>query len=85
MIIVYSFIFVYFGKLCVVEVGIFYDVDVWFVDGILLVVVLDCCYDVCCNEFYGLVDGVMYSFIFYGIFCGILNVMIEVRNDFIVD
>ncbi|MET2832845.1 N-formylglutamate amidohydrolase [Mesorhizobium shangrilense] len=79
---VHSFTPVYFGKPRDVEVGILHDVDTRFADAMLAQTEgLNCSYVTRRNEPYGPEDGVTHTLIEHGVQNGLLNVMIEVRND----
>ncbi|MER9152768.1 N-formylglutamate amidohydrolase [Mesorhizobium opportunistum] len=79
---IHSFTPVFFGKAREVEVGILHDVDRRLADAILVQTdTLDCHYVTHRNEPYGPEDGVTHTLVEHGIQNGLLNVMVEVRND----
>lgn len=79
---VHSFTPVFFGKPRDVEVGILHDVDTRLADAILAQTDgLNGSYKIRRNEPYGPEDGVTHTLMEYGVQNGLLNVMIEIRND----
>jgi predicted N-formylglutamate amidohydrolase len=82
----HSFTPVYFGKQREVEIGILHDDDARFADAMLSACDdLDSPYRVRRNEPYGPADGVTHTLNLHAKARGMLNVMIEVRNDLIAD
>ena len=79
----HSFTPVYFGKPRAVEIGILYDRDTRLADALLGLNWGG--YDVRGNEPYGPEDGVTHSLKMHALSRGLLNVMIEVRNDLLAD
>lgn len=82
---VHSFTPVYNGKSRAVELGILHDEDRWLADRMLDVAAEAPLYRTERNEPYGPQDGVTHTLKLHGIANGLHNVMIEVRNDLIVD
>jgi predicted N-formylglutamate amidohydrolase len=82
---VHSFTPVYFGKLRTVEVGILHDADSRLADGMLQAEADTHIFDVQRNEPYGPADGVTHTLEVHALPAGLLNVMIEIRNDLIQD
>lgn len=80
----HSFTPVYFGKQRAVEIGILHDADTRLADA-MLVAGTGGLYDARRNEPYGPEDGVTHTLKEHGLSNGLLNVMIEVRNDLIRD
>jgi predicted N-formylglutamate amidohydrolase len=78
---IHSFTPIYHGKPRAVEIGVLYDADSRLAEA-LLAQDWDG-HDVRGNEPYGPADGVTHSLKLHAISRGILNVMIEVRNDLI--
>lgn len=81
---VHSFTPVYFGAQRAVEVGVLHDVDTRLADA-MLAAAEGGPYAARRNDPYGPADGVTHSLILHGISRGIMNVMIEVRNDLVKD
>lgn len=81
----HSFTPVYFGKPRSVEVGILHDADSRLADLVLSAAERTGLYDARRNEPYGPADGVTHTLKVHGLENGLLNVMIEVRNDLIHD
>lgn len=79
----HSFTPVYFGKPRDVEIGILHDADTRLADAMLAAA--DDRYNVRRNEPYGPEDGVTHTLKEHGLSNGLPNVMIEVRNDLILD
>jgi predicted N-formylglutamate amidohydrolase len=87
---VHSFTPVYFGKRRDVEIGVLHDIDSRLADRMLEDAVLEHAsetrrYRVERNEPYGAADGVTHTLEVHALPAGLLNVMIEVRNDLIED
>lgn len=83
---IHSFTPVYFGKPRAVEIGILHDEDSRLADAMLAAAGRgDSLYDVRRNEPYGPEDGVTHTLREHGLANGLLNVMIEIRNDLIED
>ncbi|MCB1423507.1 MAG: N-formylglutamate amidohydrolase [Nitratireductor sp.] len=78
---VHSFTPVYFGKPREVELGILHDADSRLADAMLAVLPGFCDLNVQRNEPYGPQDGVTHTLKQHGLANGLLNVMIEIRND----
>jgi predicted N-formylglutamate amidohydrolase len=81
----HTFTPVYHGRQRDVEVGILHDTDKRLADGMLAVAGKTKRYDVRRNEPYGPADGVTHTLIEHGLKNGLLNVMIEIRNDLVSD
>lgn len=82
---VHSFTPVYFGKQREVEIGILHDADSRLADRMLKAAADTVLYRVERNEPYGPADGVTHTLELHALPNGLLNVMIEVRNDLIED
>lgn len=82
---VHSFTPVYFGKPREVEIGILHDTDSRLADRMLAAAADTLLYRVERNEPYGPADGVTHTLELHALPNGLLNVMIEVRNDLIED
>ena len=82
---VHTFTPVYFGKSRTVEVGILNDADSRLADGMLKAAESSMLFDTRRNEPYGPDDGVTHTLKEHGLANGLLNVMIEVRNDLVKD
>ncbi len=82
---IHSFTPVYNGKPRAVELGILHDEDAWLADRMLAAAAEAPLYRTERNEPYGPKDGVTHTLKLHGIANGLYNVMIEVRNDLIVD
>lgn len=81
----HSFTPVYYRQQRDVEVGILHDTDKRLAASMLAVAERTKRYDVRRNEPYGPADGVTHTLIEHGVKNGLLNVMIEIRNDLIQD
>lgn len=81
----HSYTPVYMGKPRAVEIGILHDADSRLADAMLAAVPAGTAYDIRRNEPYGPADGVTHTLILHGVSNGLMNVMIEVRNDLIAD
>lgn len=79
----HSFTPVYKGKHRDVEIGLLHDDDARLADRLLQVAMNSGLYVVQRNEPYGPKDGVTHTLKEHGLANGLLNVMIEVRNDLI--
>jgi predicted N-formylglutamate amidohydrolase len=82
---IHSFTPVYLGKSRAVELGILHDEDSRLADRMLSDAAKAPVYRTERNEPYGPKDGVTHTLKLHGIANGLHNVMIEVRNDLIVD
>lgn len=82
---IHSFTPVYFGKQRAVEIGILHDTDSRLADRMLSAAEDTKLYRVERNEPYGPADGVTHTLELHALPNGLLNVMIEVRNDLIED
>ncbi|MBB3975395.1 putative N-formylglutamate amidohydrolase [Rhizobium azooxidifex] len=83
---VHSFTPVYFGKPRAVEIGILHDSDGRLADAVLAAAAGGgSLFDVRRNEPYGPEDGVTHTLKEHGLANGLLNVMIEIRNDLVRD
>ncbi|SMC60177.1 N-formylglutamate amidohydrolase [Rhizobium sp. RU36D] len=82
---VHTFTPVYFGKPRAVEIGILHDEDSRLADGMLSAVGADPPHRVERNQPYGPADGVTHSLKLHALPNGLMNVMIEVRNDLVRD
>lgn len=80
---IHTFTPVYKGVARDVELGILCDEDARLADAMLDVAGRHTSLDVRRNEPYGPADGVTHTLIEHGLSNGILNVMIEVRNDLV--
>ncbi len=80
----HSFTPVYHGKPRSVEVGILHDSDARLADA-MLAAADGTGFDTRRNEPYGPIDGVTHTLIEQGLKNGLLNVMIEIRNDLVSD
>lgn len=81
----HSFTPVYNGNRRTVEIGILHDSDKRLADRMLARADADGRYVVRRNDPYGPADGVTHTLIEHGVKNGLLNVMIEVRNDLLKD
>ncbi len=82
---IHSFTPVYNGTPRAVEVGILHDSDRRLADALLNAAVKDPKYNVQRNAPYGPEDGVTHTLQEHAVAHGLLNVMIEVRNDLLAD
>ncbi|WP_117192463.1 N-formylglutamate amidohydrolase [Rhizobium terrae] len=82
---VHSFTPVYFGRERPVEIGILHDSDSRLADRMLKAAADTRLYRVERNEPYGPADGVTHTLEVHALPAGLLNVMIEIRNDLITD
>ncbi|MBB5534077.1 N-formylglutamate amidohydrolase [Rhizobium giardinii] len=81
----HTFTPVYHGRQREVEVGILHDTDKRLADCMLAAAGKTKRYDTRRNEPYGPADGVTHTLIEHGLKNGLLNVMIEIRNDLVSD
>lgn len=81
---IHSFTPVYYGQFREVQVGILHDVDSRLADG-MLAAADSGSYQVERNQPYGPEDGVTHTLRLHALPEGLLNVMIEIRNDLIRD
>lgn len=79
----HTFTPVYHGRQRDVEVGILHDTDKRLADRMLAAAAKAKRYDTRRNEPYGPADGVTHTLIEHGLKNGLLNVMIEIRNDLV--
>ncbi|MFN7023889.1 MAG: N-formylglutamate amidohydrolase [Pseudorhizobium sp.] len=82
---VHSFTPVYFGQKRDTEIGILHDHDSRLADAMLEVAGDKSTFRVARNEPYGPADGVTHTLELHALPAGLLNVMIEIRNDLIAD
>ncbi|WP_152564359.1 N-formylglutamate amidohydrolase [Neorhizobium vignae] len=82
---IHSFTPVYFGKERPVEIGVLHDTDSRLADRMLQAASDTHLYRVERNEPYGPADGVTHTLEVHALPAGLLNVMIEIRNDLITD
>ncbi|MCM2471950.1 N-formylglutamate amidohydrolase [Rhizobium sp. CG5] len=82
---VHSFTPVYMGERRAVEIGILHDEDSRLADGMLAEAAKGSDFRVERNAPYGPADGVTHSLKLHALPNGLMNVMIEVRNDLIAD
>ena len=82
---IHSFTPVYFGRERPVEIGVLHDTDSRLADRMLHVASDTHLYRVERNEPYGPADGVTHTLEVHALPAGLLNVMIEIRNDLITD
>ena len=82
---VHSFTPVYRGVSRDVQIGILHDADSRLADQMLQLVDGRSGYQIRRNEPYGPADGVTHSLRLHALPFGLLNVMIEIRNDLIAD
>lgn len=83
LITIHSFTPVYKGQVRAVEIGILHDTDSRLADAILDHSSAHTTMLVERNQPYGAQDGVMHTLVEHGLSRGLLNVMIEIRNDLI--
>lgn len=81
----HTFTPVYHGKKRDVEVGILHDEDSRLADAMLSVAEKSARYAIRRNEPYGPADGVTHTLVEHGLKNGLLNVMIEIRNDLVLN
>lgn len=82
---VHSFTPVYYGKPRAVEIGILHDEDSRLADRLLDAAADTHLYRIERNQPYGPADGVTHTLLLHAEPVGLLNVMIEIRNDLIAD
>jgi len=80
---IHSFTPVYYGKIRKVQLGILHDDDARFADAILQEAHCFTSLDVERNQPYAASDGVTHTLREHAINAGLLNVMLEIRNDLI--
>lgn len=80
---VHSFSPVFAGRTREVELGIIHDQDTRFADAMLVAATSASTLLICQNEPYGPQDGVDHTLDLHGVRRGLLNAMIEIRNDLI--
>jgi predicted N-formylglutamate amidohydrolase len=85
LITMHSFTPVYKGVQRDVEIGILHDADSRLADDMLAFSAKTGRFVMCRNEPYGPADGVTHTLREHGLANGLLNVMIEIRNDLIKD
>ncbi len=81
----HSFTPVYNGRPRAVEIGILHDSDARLADRMLAAETAAGTYVIGRNEPYGPADGVTHTLRLHGLANGLMNVMIEVRNDLIAE
>ncbi len=82
---VHSFTPVYFGTPRTVEIGVLHDEDSRLADAMLQGAAKEPTFAVRRNDPYGPEDGVTHTLKLHTVDAGLLNVMIEIRNDLIAD
>lgn len=82
---IHSFTPVYHGQSRAVEIGILHDADSRLADRVLAAASDTALYRIERNEPYGAADGVTHTLEVHALPAGLLNVMIEIRNDLITD
>ncbi len=82
---IHSFAPVFESRPRTVELGIVHDTDRRFADGLLTAAMADDKFVVARNDPYGPADGVTHTLVDQALQRGLLNVMIEIRNDLIAD
>lgn len=82
---IHSFTPLYKGQRRTLDLGILYDADPRFADVISDLADTDSSYSAARNQPYTPKDGCMHTIITHGIRNGLLNIMLEVRNDLISD
>ncbi len=80
---IHSFVPVYHGKPRAVELGILHDADTRLADAMLSAAPKHTSMNTLRNEPYGPDDGVTHTLKRHGLSNGVLNVMIEIRNDLV--
>lgn len=81
---IHTFTPVYFGKTRDVEIGILHDSDARFSDQLLAAMAVDAGgFRVERNQPYGPADGVTHTLLEHALPGGLMNVMIEIRNDLV--
>lgn len=82
---VHSFTPIFHGEKRAVEIGILHDSDSRLADRMLTAAADTRLYRIARNEPYGAADGVTHTLEVHALPAGLLNVMIEIRNDLIED
>ncbi|TCM86540.1 N-formylglutamate amidohydrolase [Rhodovulum steppense] len=82
---VHSFTPVWHGLPRAVEIGILHDSDARLAEAMLALAPFHTGHVVARNEPYGPVDGVTHTLRLHGVGRGLVNVMLEIRNDLIAD
>lgn len=82
---IHSFTPIYKGQPRDLDIGILHDTDARLADGIIKNAQNEGEITICRNEPYGPGDGVTYTLAEHAIPRGLLNAMVEIRNDLIVD
>jgi predicted N-formylglutamate amidohydrolase len=82
---VHSFTPVFMGVEREVELGILHDADARLADALIETAEAGTTLKIRRNEPYGPADGVTHTLIEHGISRGLLNVMLEIRNDLVAD
>jgi predicted N-formylglutamate amidohydrolase len=82
---VHSFTPVYKGVRREVELGVLHDSDARLADALLETTKAGTSLVIRRNEPYGAADGVTHTLVEHGVARGLLNVMLEIRNDLIAD
>ena len=85
LITVHSFTPVFDGEKRNIDIGIVHDSDSRLADEIITIANSDNTLNVKRNEPYGPDDGVTFTLVEHAVSRGLLNVMIEIRNDLIAD
>ncbi len=67
------------------DIGILHDTDAWFADALLKIAEAETEFVIRRNAPYGPQDGVTHTLAAHAIPRGLLNAMIEIRNDLIGD
>lgn len=83
LITIHSFTPVYFGKRRVVELGILHDADSRLAGALMRLAPSRTTMNIQFNQPYGIDDGVTHTLEIHGVRNGILNVMLEIRNDLV--
>lgn len=85
LITIHSFTPIYAGQIRTLDMGVIHDSDNRLADELINTANSHGVYDVRQNEPYGPKDDVTFTLVDQGISRGMLNVMIEIRNDLIAD
>ena len=83
LITIHSFTPTYFGAERNLDIGILHDNDSRFADGLLASLQSETQFVVARNQPYGPADGVTHTLVHHALPRGLMNVMIEIRNDII--
>ena len=83
LITIHSFTPAYHGVARDFDIGILHDSDNRFADELLSSLSSESDYKICRNEPYGPADGVTHTLVEHALPRGLMNVMIEIRNDII--